>query len=143
MLQRVRDLLTSDDEPLQKGDIWLQRMTYEGGWERMLANVAPEEFLDCPTSDDSFLITLPGRYRAIKRVNGRLDEVLWKYETDDADEYYETQQKTDQQRERLYAMSVEDLGAELLGGTNELDELSYSEIQERFEELGGWAQLLS
>jgi len=96
MLQRVRTLLSglAGEEPAtEEGTSWFQRMTYEGGWERRLANFAPREFRERPTSDDDLRMTLPGRYRAIRQQNGRLGEPLWKYETADAEEYYERQRR--------------------------------------------------
>jgi ribosomal protein L29 len=138
MFQRLRELLSIGAETHKESEIWLQRMTYEGGWERMLRNFAQEEFHERPTSDDNPLVmTLPGRYRALRRVNGRHDEVLWEYETDDAEDYYDRQRREQNQREQMREMSIEDLHAEVWGDANELDEIPLDDIHDQYEARGG------
>ena len=140
MLQRLRTLLsrvTGKWSGTEEETIWVQRMTYQGGWERRLSNFHPDEFREPPTPDDERILPQAGRYRAIRRKNGRLGETVWEYETADAEEYYERQRRKVRQQERLSQMSVEELDDELTGETNELDLLPWDEIRDQFEERGG------
>lgn len=146
MLQRLRTLLsrvTGKQSGTEEETVWLQRMTYQGGWKRMLPNFHPDEFREPPTPDDEFILPQAGRYRAIRRKNGRLGETLWEYETADAEEYYERQRHQARQQERLSQMSVEELHNELLDKTDELDLLSWDEIRDQFEQRGGYDMLNS
>jgi|GEM_PF-4106714 len=69
------------------------RMAKDGGWEKLgQVNVvgAGEIYIgpdiDKPQSDDDRPIDChPGRYRLVRRVNGRIDGDVWSYETADAD----------------------------------------------------------
>lgn len=146
MLQRLRTLLsriTAKGSDTEEGTIWLQRMTYQGGWERQLPNFHTDEFRERPTSDEAYILPAPGRYRAIRRSNGRLAETLWEYETADAEEYYERQRRKARQQERLSEMSVDELHDELSGKTDELNLLSGDEIRDQFEARGGYEVLNS
>jgi len=89
-----------------------------------------------PNSDDEFPITgIPGRYRLIKRVDGRIKETIWRYETADADEWYERRRQEERQREKLETMTLEEVEDEVWGRTERLDQLDPKEIQDRLDSL--------
>jgi hypothetical protein len=146
MLRHLRTFLsrvTATLSDTEEGTIWLQRMTYQGGWERKLSNFDPDDFYrERPTPDDNILPG-PGRYRAIRRKNGRLGETLWEYETADAESHYARQRRKARQQERLSQMSAEELHDELSGQTDELDLLSRDVIRDQFEARGGYEALNS
>jgi len=140
MLERLRELFPGRSK--REGEIWVQRMTHRGGWERRHANFTRETVVERPTSDENPLVaTEPGRYRAIRRVDGRFVETIWEYETGDAEEYYERQRRNQSQLEAMAEMSVDELNRELTGETRKLDEVSRERIREEFEDRGGWEAL--
>ncbi len=96
MLRRLRTFLsrvTATLSDTEEGTIWVQRMTYQGGWERVLANFRQDDLRERPTPDDEYILPGPGRYRAIRRKDGRLGETLWEYETADAESHYDRQRR--------------------------------------------------
>lgn len=146
MSQRLRTLLsrvTGIWPDTEEGTIWVQRMTYQGGWERTLPDFHQDDLRERPTPDDEYILPGPGRYRAIRRKNGRLGETLWEYETADAESHYDRQRRKADQQERLSQMSVQELHGEFSGQTDELDLLSLDTIYDQFEARGGYEALNS
>lgn len=120
----------------------MQRMTHKGGWKGHLSEVYIPEPEAKPTEDDNWWLDWPGRYRHIRRVDGRIDEVLWTYETADAQEWYDQKREEEQlerkrepQRKRLQEMSFEEVEAEYFGESDELNRLEWEEIRDRYETL--------
>jgi hypothetical protein len=65
----------------------LLRQTPKGGWAKTEMGVDPST--SKPTSDDEFPVAgIPGRYRLVERVDGRIERTVWQYETDDTDDRY-------------------------------------------------------
>lgn len=116
LLQAVRDRLVSDDRSVQYE---VQLMTPGGGWTRHQPFHWDGKY-GKPDPDDDYLLTGPGRYREIRRVDGRIDEVIWTYETPDADAHYQAEKE----REKLSELSLDELLTELeqRDETNELDQ---------------------
>lgn len=135
MMQRLRALLGLDRTVTQAADIWLERQTYQGGWERQYPNTAFDGVPARPETDDNKWLLGPGRYRLVTRTDGRYGAILWEYETADADAQYAERREDahrNRQREELETMSLDEVKAELYGETNELDLLADWEIRERF-----------
>jgi hypothetical protein len=97
-------------------------MTSGGGWTRHQPFHWDGKY-GKPDPDDDYLLTSPGRYREIRRVDGRIDEVIWTYETPDADAHYQA----GKEREKLTDLSVDELLSELKQ-RDEVTELDRSEI---------------
>jgi len=117
-------------------DYELHRMSYKGGWQTHWPKVVFKLPMERPTADDEWPIDgREGRYRQIRRVDGRIDEVMWTYETDNAEEAYERARRREAQLQRLKQMSVEEAADEYLMHTNELDALSREEIKTRHPDL--------
>jgi hypothetical protein len=121
----------------------LLRMTKDGGWEKPdqvkvegEGEIGIDPDIGEPQSDDEWPIEgFPGRYRLVKRVNGRIEGNVWSYETDDADAYYQHERGKEQQREKLEKMGFEEVKREYFEGPEQLDKLDLDEIRDRYEEL--------
>lgn len=118
----------------------IHHMTHRGGWKRHWPSIYIPEPEKRPKDDENFWIEYPGRYRHIRRVDGRIDETLWTYETEDAQEWYEQQKREEQleekrerQRDQLQQMSFEEVKAEYFGDTDRLNLLDLDEIRERYD----------
>lgn len=80
--------------PGQSVQYELHRMTHKGGWKNVYtdpAGIAAETF-PTPPPKPSFGEDTgwpPGRYRCLRRVNGRIESTLWTMESPDVDAYYE------------------------------------------------------
>lgn len=94
MLDRIRTRIRSRGKSVQYDR---QRVTYEDGSKRVEPFYIEGQY-EIPESDD-YPILLPGRYGEIRRVDGRLDEEMRRYETEDAQEYYEQQRETERVEE--------------------------------------------
>ncbi|WP_149799991.1 hypothetical protein [Halorubrum xinjiangense] len=105
LLQSLRDRLVSQDRSVQYE---VQLMTPGGGWKRHEPFHWDGKYGE-PDPDDDYLLTVPGRYREIRRVDGRIDEVIWTYETPDAEAHYQAEKE----REKLSDLSVDELLTEL------------------------------
>lgn len=105
----------------------VQLMTPQGGWKRHQPFHWDGKYGE-PDSDDGYLLTLPGRYREIRRVDGRIDEVIWTHETPDAETHYQIERE----RERLSELPAEDI-LEELEQRDELANLDRSELIEEAE----------
>lgn len=136
MLQRLRAFLGVDKDGSDWDEIWIERLTHEGGWVRQYPNTVFDEPPDRPESDNDPWLTWKGRFRAITREDNQYGEILWEYETANADEHYAEQREKARQRELLMAMSIEEVEEEYFEGPNRLDALDTSEIRERYDELG-------
>lgn len=142
LVDRLRRLL-GDHDSEESVQYELLRMTKNGGWEKpdQVKVVGEGEIyigpdIDKPQSDDDWPIDgNPGRYRLVRRVNGRIDGDVWSYETDDADAHYRREREKERQREKLREMSFEEVEREFFDGPEELDKLDFDEIRERYEEL--------
>lgn len=112
LLERLRQWL-GDQESEQNVQYELLRMTKNGGWEKPgHATVEGSGEIDFashrekPETDDDFPIHgFPGRYRFVRRVDGRIDSDVWTHKTDDAEAYYERER----QRQTLEEMSFEEV----------------------------------
>lgn len=105
LLKRFQDWIINQNRSVQYE---VQLMTPRGGWKRHQPFHWDGKYGE-PDPDDGYLFTLPGRYREIRRVDGRIDEVIWTHETSDADTHYQAERE----RERLSKLSVEDILREL------------------------------
>ncbi len=105
----------------------VQRMTAAGGWKRH-EPFHWEGKHGPPEDDDDFLLDAPGRYREIRRVDGRIHSVLWTYETAESQAYYEKQK----QLELAQDLSKTELLAEARD-PDQLDELEPIEILDQLE----------
>lgn len=105
LFQRLRDRIVGQDRSVQYE---VQLMTPGGGWKRHQPFHWDGKYGE-PDPDDGYLLTVPGRYREIRRVDGRIDEVIWTYETPDAEEHYQAEKE----REKLSDLSVDELLTEL------------------------------
>lgn len=109
----------------------VQRMTHKGGWynyyERSFNTPEPD-----PNSDEDIQLSghEEGKFRCIRRKNGRIDSVLWQYETDGAETWYEESKREEAQRERLSTMDTKEVYAELR--TRSLDCLTFNEVMMEF-----------
>ncbi|WP_162562336.1 hypothetical protein [Salinigranum rubrum] len=106
-------------------------MTYKGGWENYRGasfDTPPAK----PHEDSELQITgsEEGRFRCIRRVDGRIESTTWKYETAGADDLYSRERRKASQRERLKDMNIDELRAEL--DNRELDCLSFDEVMREF-----------
>ena len=119
VLQAVRDRLVSDNRSVQYE---VQLMTPAGGWKRHQPFHWDGKYGE-PDPDDGYLLTTPGRYREIRRVEGRIDEVIWTYETPDAEAHYQAEKE----RTRLSELSITELLSEL-EQRGEITELDQSEL---------------
>lgn len=119
LLQALRDRLVSQDRSVQYE---VQLMTPGGGWKRHQPFHWDGKY-GKPDSDDGYLLTSPGRYREIRRVDGRIDEVLWTYETPDAETHY----RAEKERTKLSELSIGELLTEL-EQRDEIAELDQSEL---------------
>jgi hypothetical protein len=97
-------------------------MTPGGGWKRHQPFHWDGKYGE-PDPDDDYLLTVPGRYREIRRVDGRIDEVIWTYETPDAEAHYQAEKE----REQLSDLSVDELLTEL-DQRNKITTLDQSEL---------------
>lgn len=102
-------------------------MTHKGGWKDYGCGGWGE-----PLDPDSELIVSEGRFRCIRRVEGRIQETLWTYETPDAETAYQRERTRDHQRKLMKTMSVDELTDELLG-SNQLDAVPSEELRECYE----------
>jgi len=112
----------------------VQRMTAAGGWKRH-EPFHWEGKQGPPEDDDDFLIVDPGRYREIRRVDGRIHSVLWTYETAESQAYYE-KQKQHAKREKQLELAQDLSKTELLAEArdpDQLDELEPIEILDQLE----------
>ena len=119
LLQSLRDRLVSQDRSVQYE---VQLMTPGGGWKRHQPFHWDGKYEE-PDPDDDYLLTAPGRYREIRRVDGRIDEVIWTYETPDAEAHYQAKKE----REKLSDLSVDELLTEL-EQRNKITTLDQSEL---------------
>jgi len=119
LLQAVRNRIASDNRSVQYE---VQLMTPAGGWKRHQPFHWDGKYGE-PDPDDGYLLTTPGRYREIRRVEGRIDEVIWTYKTPDAEAYYQAEKE----RTRLSELSITELLSELEQG-DEITELDQSEL---------------
>jgi hypothetical protein len=97
-------------------------MTPRGGWKRHQPFHWDGKY-GKPDPDDGYLLTEPGRYREIRRVDGRIDEVVWTHETSDAETHYQAEKE----REQLSDLSVDELLTEL-DQRNKITTLDQSEL---------------
>ncbi len=112
----------------------VQRMTAAGGWKRH-EPYHWEGKHGPPEDDEDFLIVDPGRYREIRRVDGRIHSVLWTHETAESQAYYEEQKrvaKREKQLELVQDLSKTELLAEARD-PDQLDELESIEILDQLE----------
>lgn len=79
--------------PGQSVQYELHRMTYKGGWKNFYTD--PEgmsmETFPTPPPKPSFGEDTgwpPGKYRCLRRVDGRIKSTMWTVESSDADAYY-------------------------------------------------------
>ena len=119
LLQAVRDRLIGPDQSVQYE---VQLMTPAGGWKRHQPFHWDGKY-GKPDRDDGYLLTTPGRYREIRRVNGRIDEVIWTYETPDAEAHYQAEKE----RSQVSELTIDELLSEL-EQRDELVELDQSEL---------------
>ena len=119
LLQAVRDRLIGPDQSVQYE---VQLMTPAGGWKRHQPFNWDGKY-GKPDRDDGYLLTTPGRYREIRRVNGRIDEVIWTYETPDAEAHYQAEKE----RSRVSELTIDELLSEL-EQPEEITELDQSEL---------------
>jgi len=89
-LRRLSDRLRYRSQSVQYE---LQRMTPKGGWQNYYTD--PEgrhaDAFPTPPPQPSFgpdTGYYPGRYRCLRRVDGRIESILWTVESSDADEFY-------------------------------------------------------
>lgn len=136
MWQRLRGILGTEKAAPDWDELWIERQTYEGGWVRQYPNTAFDRLPEQPEHDDNMWILEEGRYRAITRVDNHYGDILWEYETADADDYYaerRTEARRDEQREELETMSLAEIEAELEGDTTRLDLLPQHKIREQYQ----------
>ncbi|SNR70967.1 hypothetical protein [Halorubrum vacuolatum] len=119
LIQRLRDRFGKQKRSVQYE---VQVMTQKGGWKRHQPFHWDGRY-GRPDHDDDYLITTPGRYREIRRVDGRIDEELWRYETPDAEAHYQRERE----REKVEELSVEKILDELQE-RDEITELDRSEL---------------
>ncbi len=119
LFQRLRDRIVGQDHSVQYE---VQLMTPGGGWKRHQPFHWDGKYGE-PDPDDDYLLTVPGRYREIRRVDGRIDEVIWTYETPDAEAHYQAEKE----REQLSDLSVDELLTEL-DQRNKITTLDQSEL---------------
>jgi len=119
LLQAVRDRLVSDNRSVQYE---VQLMTPAGGWKRHQPFHWDGKYGE-PDPDDGYLLTTPGRYREIRRVEGRIDEVIWTYETPDAEAHYQAQKE----RTQVSDLTIDELVSEL-EQRDEIVELDRNEL---------------
>jgi len=117
--QDIQDWVIKQRQNLQFEVQW---MTAAGGWKRHKPFQWEGKY-GPPESDDDILIVDPGRYREIRRVDGRIHSVLWTYETAEAQAYYEKQK----QLELAQNLSKQELLSEARN-PDELDQLERIEI---------------
>lgn len=103
-------------------------MTHKGGWKDYGGGAWGD-----PLSADTDVIVSEGRFRCIRRMDGRIHEVLWTRETPDADIEYEQERKRDEQRELMRELSLEELQDEWVD-PDRLSALPRSEIDEFYEQ---------
>jgi len=119
LLQAVRDRLVSDNRSVQYE---VQLMTPAGGWKRHQPFHWDGKYGE-PDPDDGYLLTTPGRYREIRRVEGRIDEVIWTYETPDAEAHYQAEKE----RTQVSDLTIDELVSEL-EQRDEIVELDQNEL---------------
>ena len=119
LLQAVRDRLVSDNRSVQYE---VQLMTPAGGWKRHQPFHWDGKYGE-PDPDDGYLLTTPGRYREIRRVEGRIDEGIWTYETPDAEAHYQAQKE----RTQVSDLTIDELVSEL-EQRDEIVELDRNEL---------------
>lgn len=105
LFQRLRDRIVNRGRSVQYE---VQLMTPQGGWKRHQPFHWDGKYGE-PDPDEDYLLNKPGRYREIRRVDGRIDAVIWTHETPDAEAYYQAERE----RERLSELSVEEILSEL------------------------------
>lgn len=86
----------------------LHRMTHKGGWKDYGGGAWGERL----SPDTELIGDSEGRFRLIRRVDGRIQDVIWTRDTPDADAAYEQERKRDEQRELMRQLSLEDLHEE-------------------------------
>ncbi len=123
LIQRLRERFGKQKRSVQYE---VQLMTPKGGWKRHDPFHWDRKYGE-PDPDDDYLLDTPGRYREIRRVDGRIDEVVWTYETPDAETHYQRERE----REKVTDLSAEDILAEL----QERDEITELDRNELIDEL--------
>lgn len=122
VFDRLTDLLGVDDGGEEVSEYWqIQRLTYKGGWRTWGAD-RHDQPPDRPDPDDLD----PGRYRAIRRREGRIDGVEWAVETEDAQALYEERRQRDKLDEWEEAGEPDEIEAAREAG--DLDRLDDREI---------------
>lgn len=115
--------------PGQSVQYELHRMTHKGGWKNFYSLSDPDvtDAFPTPPPQPSFGPDTGwsrGKYRCLRRVNGRIESTLWTVESPNADDYYA------ELRERAAAEaakpSVDEVKANLEDG-------SYDKLLERIE----------
>lgn len=119
LLQAVRDRIASNNRSVQYE---VQLMTPAGGWKRHQPFHWDGKYGE-PDPDDGYLLTTPGRYREIRRVEGRIDEVIWTYETPDAEAHYQAEKE----RTQVSDLTIDELVSEL-EQRDEIVELDQNEL---------------
>lgn len=108
--------------PGQSVQYELHRMTHKGGWRNFYTD-PNRDFADAfstPPPKPSFGSQTgypPGRYRCLKRVNGRIKTILWTVESPDGDAYYT--ELREQAAAEAAAPSLNDVAAGLREGSTE------------------------
>lgn len=136
MFRRLLERFRSDDASVQ---FEVQRMTAEGGWNNFMdvddareRTAAYEEPPDPPLVDGDSGYP-PGTYRCVERRDGRINEVVWRVETPNAEEFYDRQRQRQRQRERIDEMTREELADEL-ENPEELEPLEIGEVLELYRQ---------
>lgn len=102
-------------------------MSHKGGWKDYGGGGWGE-----PHEPESDLIVSEGRFRCIRRVEGRIQEILWTRETAGAESVYEQERQRAQQRELMEEMSTTELNNELID-PDRLTAVPYEEIRSQYE----------
>ena len=100
----------------------LQRMTHKGGWENFYTdpNYDSADAFPTPPPKPSFDPDTgypPGTYRCLKRVDGRINTIVWTVESPDADAYYD--ELRDQAATKAAAPSLEEVKEGITDGRPE------------------------
>jgi hypothetical protein len=119
LIQRLRERLGKQKRSVQYE---VQLMTPQGGWKRHQPFHWDGKYGE-PAPDDDYLLDTPGRYREIRRVDGRIDEVIWTHKTPEAEAHYQRERE----REKVAELSPKEILAELQE-RDEITELDKSEL---------------
>ena len=131
MLRKVIDRFK---HPRSSVQYEVQHITPNGGWKnfyRAPGDAPSEGKYDTPPDPipfDSDVWAPSGRFRCIKRVDGRIREVVWTVESPDADSHYRPLQTKETLRSRLDELDLEEATEAVAAG--EFDELSPQEVFE-------------